>query len=81
MKTTLTTVLEAHAPDTLTSMSGEPKLKEPKAVMSFTTAVDHQIYRRQLEEFIEYFESVADANAWSEHNKLTSLLMSINSKP
>ena len=32
-------------------------------------------------EFIEYFESVADANAWSEQDKLTSLLMSIDSKP
>ena len=32
-------------------------------------------------EFIEYFESVADANQWSEHDKLTFLLMSIDSKP
>ena len=32
-------------------------------------------------EFIEYFESVADANAWSEKDKLTYLLMSIDSKP
>ena len=32
-------------------------------------------------EFIEYFESVADANAWSEKEKLTYLLMSIEGKP
>ena len=32
-------------------------------------------------EFIEYFESVADANAWSEKDRLTYLLMSIDSKP
>ena len=32
-------------------------------------------------EFIEYFESVADANAWSQKDRLTYLLMSIDSKP
>ena len=32
-------------------------------------------------EFIEYFESVADANHWSDHDRLTFLLMSIDSKP
>ena len=32
-------------------------------------------------EFIEYFESVADANAWTEKEKLTYLLMSIEGKP
>ena len=32
-------------------------------------------------EFIEYFESVADANAWSEKEKLTYLLISIEGKP
>ena len=32
-------------------------------------------------EFIEYFESVADANAWNQKEKLTYLLMSIEGKP
>ena len=32
-------------------------------------------------EFIEYFESVADANHWSDHDRLTFQLMSIDSKP
>ena len=32
-------------------------------------------------DFIEYFESVADANAWNEQDKLSCLLMSIDSKP
>ena len=32
-------------------------------------------------EFIEYFDSLAEANAWSDKDKLAILLMSIDSKP
>ena len=32
-------------------------------------------------EFIEYFDSLAEANAWSDKDKLAFLLMSIDSKP
>ena len=57
-------------------MYGMTVAPHPGMPLSAITKFDGQYW----EEFIEYFESVADANMWTEKDRLTYLLMSIEGK-